>query len=114
MGNIRQWLIVVHRLFFWRIISLTSQLLADCDSTIYADDIFALNVTNETQHHGKIVAWTYSGDIFFLDKNLYLIREIKILQVSINDISAINSLLAWSDPKSNYKTTRAMWRFTMA
>jgi len=60
---------------FWRIISLTNQLLADCNSTIYADDIFAPNVTNEIQHHGKIVAWTYSGDIFFLDKNIYLIKK---------------------------------------
>lgn len=90
MGNIRRWLIVVHRLSFWRIISFTSQLLADCDSTIYADDIFALNVTNETQHHGKIVAWTYSGDIFFLDKNLYLTRKIKIRMGNIIDGELIN------------------------
>lgn len=41
---------------FWGIILLTDQLLTDCDSTIYADDIFELTVTNETQRHGKIVA----------------------------------------------------------
>lgn len=46
---------VVPTLFFLGIILLTNQLLADCDSTIYADDIFELTVTNETQRHGKKV-----------------------------------------------------------
>ena len=73
-------------LFFCGTILFTNQLFAKCDSTIYADEIFALNETKDTQHHGKIIAWTYSGNIFLLDENLCLIREIKIPHVSISDV----------------------------
>ena len=85
--NIALMLVFLGTVFFNR------QLLASHVSTIKADEIIALRVTNEMPHNVKIIAWTYDGEIYLLDGDLSLIRKIRIPEVSISNVIQVSGSL---------------------
>ena len=99
MKNKRNKFIIALMLFnLYSFFFLDQKSSASDDIVIKADVVMALSHINNVPCKIKLIAWTYSGDIYFLTENLDVTRKTKIPELTIRNILQIsNRLLILAD-----------------